>query len=130
MICPECNEEMLVIELDGVEIDLCDTCRGVWLDEGEIELLAGLDESSDEPFVKALRDRGAEKRTGNRKCPVCSKAMIIVEVPLDPPVEIDRCPANHGLWFDHGELDAVVAAAKNTEVGGFLNKIFGADTQT
>lgn len=40
MICPRCESSALV-ELDrqGITIDRCETCRGVWLDRGELEKL-------------------------------------------------------------------------------------------
>ena len=42
MLCPVCNdEEMLILEYNDVEIDYCNECSGIWLDEGELELLIG-----------------------------------------------------------------------------------------
>ncbi|NBO55040.1 MAG: hypothetical protein EBU84_10720, partial [Actinobacteria bacterium] len=32
MNCPQCNTNLLMTERQGVEIDYCPTCRGVWLD--------------------------------------------------------------------------------------------------
>lgn len=38
MKCPMCKEVNLVMaDRQGVEIDYCPTCRGVWLDRGELE---------------------------------------------------------------------------------------------
>lgn len=38
MKCPACPETLLVMtERTGVEIDYCPTCRGVWLDRGELD---------------------------------------------------------------------------------------------
>jgi Zn-finger nucleic acid-binding protein len=38
MKCPVCtNVDLLMSEKQGVEIDYCPTCRGVWLDRGELE---------------------------------------------------------------------------------------------
>jgi Zn-finger nucleic acid-binding protein len=38
MKCPECTETDLVMtERQGVEIDYCPKCRGVWLDRGELD---------------------------------------------------------------------------------------------
>ena len=37
MICPHCNTAMQEITKTGVVIDLCPTCKGVWLDRGELE---------------------------------------------------------------------------------------------
>jgi Zn-finger nucleic acid-binding protein len=40
MKCPNCPESTLVMtDRQGVEIDYCPTCRGVWLDRGELDKL-------------------------------------------------------------------------------------------
>jgi hypothetical protein len=39
MKCPVCNVDLLVNERQGVEIDYCPKCRGVWLDRGELDKL-------------------------------------------------------------------------------------------
>ena len=37
MKCPNCNETLLIAERHNVEIDYCPSCRGVWLDKGELD---------------------------------------------------------------------------------------------
>jgi Zn-finger nucleic acid-binding protein len=37
MECPICNITLLMSEKQGIEIDYCPTCRGIWLDRGELE---------------------------------------------------------------------------------------------
>ncbi|EKP5363762.1 zf-TFIIB domain-containing protein [Campylobacter lari] len=38
MNCPVCiNTDLLMSERNGVEIDYCPKCRGVWLDRGELD---------------------------------------------------------------------------------------------
>jgi Zn-finger nucleic acid-binding protein len=40
MNCPVCTDERLVIaDRQGIEIDYCPRCRGVWLDRGELDKL-------------------------------------------------------------------------------------------
>ena len=40
MNCPVCKEVKLVIsDRQGIEIDYCPECRGVWLDRGELDKL-------------------------------------------------------------------------------------------
>lgn len=40
MKCPVCNDvRMREVEKDGVMIDVCPDCKGVWLDRGELEKL-------------------------------------------------------------------------------------------
>jgi uncharacterized protein len=37
MKCPHCNVNLHMSERQGVEIDYCPECRGVWLDRGELD---------------------------------------------------------------------------------------------
>ncbi|MBK7308032.1 MAG: zf-TFIIB domain-containing protein [Chitinophagaceae bacterium] len=37
MKCPNCEEILVMTERQGVEIDYCPKCRGVWLDKGELD---------------------------------------------------------------------------------------------
>lgn len=39
MKCPTCNIPLLISERQGIEIDYCQQCRGVWLDRGELDKL-------------------------------------------------------------------------------------------
>lgn len=40
MNCPVCNDVALVLaDRQGIEIDYCPRCRGVWLDRGELDKL-------------------------------------------------------------------------------------------
>ncbi|HEY1115225.1 MAG TPA: zf-TFIIB domain-containing protein [Chitinophagaceae bacterium] len=37
MKCPKCNETLVMADRQGIEIDYCPNCRGVWLDRGELD---------------------------------------------------------------------------------------------
>jgi Zn-finger nucleic acid-binding protein len=37
MNCPGCNTTLLITDRQGIEIDYCPQCRGVWLDRGELD---------------------------------------------------------------------------------------------
>lgn len=37
MKCPVCDAELTMSERQGIEIDYCPKCRGVWLDRGELD---------------------------------------------------------------------------------------------
>jgi Zn-finger nucleic acid-binding protein len=57
MKCPSCPETTLVMtERQGVEIDYCPSCRGIWLDRGELDKLldkAAAATAPAAPFVPA-----------------------------------------------------------------------------
>ena len=43
MKCPVCPDvTLLVMDRQGVEIDFCPNCRGIWLDRGELDKLLAL----------------------------------------------------------------------------------------
>lgn len=112
MRCPVCEVEMFVLEFEHVEVDYCYECAGVWLDSGELELIGERTGALEAELLAAL-ERPASGRPpgGKRPCPVCGRAMGEVATRTDPPIVLDRCPREHGMWFDHGELRAVVRAA-------------------
>ena len=35
--CPAGGAALVIVERQGIEIDYCPTCRGVWLDRGELD---------------------------------------------------------------------------------------------
>jgi hypothetical protein len=40
MRCPKCGGHLVTQEYHRVQIDRCPDCQGVWLDQGELDLLA------------------------------------------------------------------------------------------
>ena len=97
MQCPACHQAMLILEYKGIELDHCQGCGGVWLDAGELGLL--LHGVPDAPQGLAL----ASAQPGTRRCPRCPRKMDVGRFP-GSAVEVDSCPALHGLWLDRGEL--------------------------
>ena len=37
MKCPRCETDLAISERQGIEIDRCPSCRGVWLDRDELD---------------------------------------------------------------------------------------------
>jgi len=69
MNCPVCNSKLQVTDRSGVEIDFCPTCRGVWLDRGELDKLidrASYDSRHDRP-ERDDRYRNDDERNRPRK---------------------------------------------------------------
>ena len=56
MKCPHCPDATLLMsERQGVEIDYCPQCRGVWLDRGELDKLINLSATPSEPTAAPAR---------------------------------------------------------------------------
>lgn len=49
MKCPSCSATLLITERQGVEVDYCPECRGVWLDRGELDKIIERSSSVDAP---------------------------------------------------------------------------------
>lgn len=71
MNCPVCNTTLTEVERQGVEIDYCSRCRGVWLDRGELEKLierstryAGSDRDDDSDWGDDRRGNGYHPHGG------------------------------------------------------------------
>ena len=106
--CPACEDELIVFELGGVEVDHCVGCRGTWLDGGELELIVELAGAASGELSRAL----AESRVGDkskRRCPRCRRRLVAIRVGPEPEIELDRCAKGHGFWFDSGEMRQLIA---------------------
>ena len=55
MNCPVCNVQLMMADRQGVEINYCPTCRGVWIDRG------GLDKIIDRAGTYASESRPLER---------------------------------------------------------------------
>ena len=49
MACPVDGATLVMSERSGIEIDYCPTCRGVWLDRGELDKIIERSEASAPP---------------------------------------------------------------------------------
>ena len=109
MTCVKCGAEMSKRSERGVLLDHCGACSGIWLDAGELERLQlgrprHAAELHRERREEAARERGrAVQVTG--LCPHCARPL---EVELVARVEVDRCPACGGIFFDDGELQTIL----------------------
>ncbi len=37
MHCPKCGHDLVTVSLQGVQVDTCSSCQGMWLDAGELD---------------------------------------------------------------------------------------------
>jgi Zn-finger nucleic acid-binding protein len=108
VVCPKCDIALILLEFNGVEVDYCPRCEGLWLDHGEIEQLiertGGVAVDPLQEFVEA--EGRSETGRSAYLCPRCDRALKEVARRGDDGEELrlDRCPRNDGVWFDKYEL--------------------------
>ena len=90
---------MVSFEFNDHEIDECMTCKGTWIDHDELALLGAKD------HIDTFMSQLAPYSRGQLRCPICKKKM---QAGFIGEIELDNCPAGHGLWFDSGEVAAIV----------------------
>ena len=125
MLCPVCENPMVVLELDQIEIDHCLHCGGIWLDAGELELLLQTEE--DRTRLKNLLIEDDSVKEKKYPCPICNKKMNKVFVGEEKKILIDQCRRNHGLWLDKGELEEVIELStqnRESKIIDLLKQIF------
>lgn len=103
MRCPKCRSDMQTVNYEGVEVDRCGSCQGLWFDAGEVEALA------DKQAAVAI-DVG-DARTGKRlnavedyRCPRCGDAMARRVDPRQRHIWYETCTGCDGSFFDAGEF--------------------------
>jgi len=69
MLCPTCKDVSLsMTDRQGIEIDYCPECRGIWLDRGELDrLIERSEQSSPTPAPTAVPfDKNYQQHSGDR----------------------------------------------------------------
>lgn len=126
MDCPNCNNAMIVLQMQEVEIDLCVDCEGIWLDSGELEILLQ-DADRAKELLGSFDVISTDEKA--RKCPICLKRMEKISA---GSVVLDRCKRGDGLWFDKGELKSILDNARldpEHRIQKFLRDIFKSEIE-
>jgi Zn-finger nucleic acid-binding protein len=110
MKCLRCADFELEVQARGegtdiVEIDVCPSCQGVWLDSRELKKL-------DDNFfvdVETVEFEQVDATTDDVQltCPRCEGAPALNKVKPTQfgEVIVDTCPTCQGFWLDKGELE-------------------------
>ncbi len=62
MNCPTCRDTILVMsEKQGIEIDYCPKCRGIWLDRGKLDKIVERSAPERQPVSTPSREAYPEK---------------------------------------------------------------------
>ncbi|MCA9254503.1 MAG: zf-TFIIB domain-containing protein [Phycisphaerales bacterium] len=105
MNCPKCPSIALESRtVDGITIDECPTCHGIWLDALELEGLLAVDATS-----LLAGDRRFQPQPGvegpRLNCPKCRGTYLIkLNSRIRPGTILDSCTVCFGTWLDAGEF--------------------------
>jgi len=108
MMCPKCSRPTLN-ELntgEGVSVDFCGDCKGVWFERGELGRMVEL--SKDIPNLEDSLQRAQDT---DFHCPRCRQALKEIQYAPMNNLKVDYCRGCQGIWLDAGELSTVEGLA-------------------
>lgn len=110
MKCPDCQSELKVSKLKGINIYECLKCKGKWFERNEL-MLAKNKADDDlrwldfDPFGKDAEKLSVASE--GKPCPQCVKKMRSLTY-SQSKVVIDKCQSCEGVWLAHGELAKII----------------------
>ncbi len=108
MKCVVCEVDMRKKIINGIEIDFCPICEGIWLDEGELEAFTGLNPAESRELT----------------CPICDCEMKAKVVNY---IEINYCPDCESVWLEKGEFEKMSGINPNTGRETLLHEFIHSD---
>ena len=141
MKCPHCQSELQERKDPDITIDECPDCGGVFLNKGELNVLAtGM--AGDIEFCSIDNDEHNDKYK-ERLCPACvDEKMRKVNLLAFSSLIFDYCPKCEGFFLDKGEAEAMnkeLSSVSKSKLGEevrqelhshfvTVERIFGVDT--
>jgi Zn-finger nucleic acid-binding protein len=119
MKCPNCGADLAPTKRDGVDVEFCSACKGMWLTSQELDQL--------ENEVFDLGKKGAlvfNSEPSNRACPECTGVLRRFHY-RDYDLELEFCEAGHGYWLNAGEDKRVLELMRREEAS--LKRKFSAE---
>ena len=55
MHCPKCGMQLIEINYQGIAVDKCSSCEGIWLDAGELEAVSKFEGKGKDKWYTVLR---------------------------------------------------------------------------
>jgi serine/threonine protein kinase len=105
--CPHCRGHLHPVIYSDVEVDVCPSCNGLWLDHGEEASLAQAGLGGDRWVRDLAGELGRRVEDTEMRCPGCGELLITYLFPQFEDLEVDLCELCGGLWLERGELAQV-----------------------
>ncbi len=119
MNCPKCKGVTHEMKIEGVEVDFCSACKGIWFDKDEIAFTMEL--PVDMPQIEEVKK---EAKKTEYACPRCGDSLETMKFVQSNDLLVDRCPGCGGIWLDKGEYSKIEHIAAN--IGDSKSKIMTA----
>jgi Zn-finger nucleic acid-binding protein len=123
--CPSCSTDLVLTKRNGIDLEYCPSCKGIWLSRQELEQL------EDEVFDFGDDKKGSlifRATSTTLECPQCGKLMRRFQYRAYD-LEMDFCEDGHGYWLDE-QGDKRVLELMRKEEAGLERKVLAEDRWT
>lgn len=111
MKCPKCHtESFAVFSVQGVAVDRCSSCHGIWFDEQELAQLLTEDARQLSPLREGSEKTELDAKRGN--CPRDDSSLLRVYSAVNRSVVVDACLQCRGIWLDGGEFEKLLSSGQ------------------
>jgi membrane associated rhomboid family serine protease len=97
--CPRCPGQLEPVSYEGVDLDICRLCHGLWFDKTELAKFNKFD--VDFPLSPG---KGIIKKRAGVRCPRCNVFLKVIQYAAGADFEVDRCSDCGGVWLDNYEI--------------------------
>lgn len=103
MKCPKCQGEMEKITFEGIDVERCRDCKGLWFDCYQAEELR--EKKGSETIDTGDPEVGKKySQISAIDCPKCHTKMVPIVDTRKPHIWYEGCPVCYGRFFDAGEF--------------------------
>ena len=120
MECPKCHAAMELITFDGVTVDRCTGCKGIWFDANEQKWLKEKKGSEAIDTGDTTVGKNMDKIT-NYNCLRCGGGMIRMVDVDQHHIDYEACSVCYGIFLDAGEFKDL----KDYTMSEYLMGLFG-----
>jgi len=103
MRCPKCRTDMEQVDVQGIEVDRCQTCQGLWFDAGEMEALRNRQAAALIDIGSAFEGK-QQNFIDQYRCPRCGGEMSRLVDKVQKHIWYETCTSCEGSYFDAGEF--------------------------
>jgi Zn-finger nucleic acid-binding protein len=123
--CVRCGTDFNLAAVGSVEVDVCRTCGGLWLDASELQQLSemkdealqglhelvrrGAESKGGAPYRSGAPDPTSEERRLDSPCPACTGKLTSAVV---GSIHVELCSGCGGVFLDPGELELATAEVR------------------
>ena len=114
MDCPKCKIELHEKTIQGIKVEECSKCEGIWFDKDELRQVKDKTDADLNWMDFEIWKHPEKFKAGTHKyqCSQCGNTMSVLDY-ADTKVEIDYCAKCQSIWLDKNELEKIVNALED-----------------